>query len=87
MVAVPDLKIPELGEWVWVDNTRSVVCGHFADNAPWAFEVVYLDGEKALTKPVVWGEGGWSFSYAGPSGGHADNYPVFSMYVEKLRSG
>jgi hypothetical protein len=76
-----------LGEWVWVDGTKTVVCGHFPDNAPWDFEVVYMDGDKAMTKPVVWRKDGWRFSYDGPSGGYADHYPVVAEYVEKLRTG
>lgn len=62
------------------------MCGYFPDNAPWEFEVVYLDGDRAMTKPVVWRQEGWSFSYDGP-GGYADNYPVFAEYVLKLRGG
>lgn len=70
-----------------MDGTRSVVCGHFPDNAPWAFEVVYMDGEKAMNEPVLWRQGRWSFFYDDVSGGCADHYPRFSAYVEKLRMG
>jgi hypothetical protein len=62
MVAVPTWKIPELGEWVWVDGTKTVVCGTSLTMPPWDFEVVYLDGDKAMTKPVVWRKEGWRFS-------------------------
>ena len=87
MVAAPTWKIPELGEWVWVDGTKAVVCGNFPEDSPWDFEVVYLDGAEAMTKPVVRRQEGWSFSYDGPAGGYADNYPVFAEYVQKLRAG
>ncbi len=59
-------------------------CGVRPDNAPWDFEVVYLDGERAMTKPVVWGREAGFFPTLVR---HADNYPAFSTYVEKLRSG
>ena len=87
MVAVPTWQIPELGEWVGVDGTKAVVCGHFPDNAPWDFEVVYLDGDRAISQPVIWRQGQWGFYYDGPSGGCADHYPQFSAYVAMLRTG
>ena len=87
MVAVTPRKIPELGEWVRVDDIRAVVCGHFPDNAPWDFEVVYLEGEQAMTEPVVWRQGGWSFYYESPYGCFADHYPVVAEYVRQLRAG
>jgi hypothetical protein len=46
-----------------------------------------MDGDRAMNEPVLWRQEGWSFSYDGPSNGHADNYPVFAEYVLKLRVG